>query len=1329
MVLEEIAPVNVSLEQFLDEEWVVPAMSAKRLARICSAQLHDNVQHGDEPVQHDGGSVHALEVTGTPDKARREASKISAVGGYGPCGRALTAMELHGAFNHKPISHILRTTSRGVIGLRLQTALDHGGEIIQSQQVKMAHLSEIDNCRVCIAGKTRARPQRPRKERAEEMQLRRSHEQQYAGASLPAAEPTVELAVEDVNISLRNAPGILIVGHGSGRGSNVAAEMEKHLKAEYGNWRPLSTSDEGYDDQPGRVTSFQLAPGRTVFTIKSIPDGNDGTVRMQLQADIADLADALVEAGVNVVLTHEFKVGRLGWRTILQYLQKGLAGVVIRISVLNHPDWRSAGARRSARARDGLTVAQIAEQRGHTTSWVVPRDGIRPRSDGLEIERVLLTAEARQQRCSVEFCAGTHPMGHAAQASANHKSMAVDSDRRVLEQAYRMLRGPRRDNAVMVCADANTIDVRDLELRVQRQWGIGVAELYSGHWSVPCESYSGAMGPNNKHRNSDGSPRDEVGREADRLLVNMVRLATAMRELNPKILLTFENPASENRLFLGSEPISALLQQPGWVHWEFDYCKNTDLLRDDGGRNEQSVDARVHPAGFPRKPSVFVGCGLPADVARHFPKCDFDCPYLFEDPERFTGRRHRLTICTGGKRSVVGQRMVEGVRRAAIPAGVFLKLHALHDQLEYLNNHRDDGLPGQEASIMRLRERRTVDRQTGASEVSRFLRYVAANRRIRNGWDPSEAWGPPDEQLMALCDDEDDVSEQLEGSDDMSDTDSERESLLETDGEESVHGSADELPDTTKSNEIELEPEDEFPLDEPPDSVRFPQMETHVTAAPRPRMVVEWLGPAAAVLSGTEGHRHSTVETRGQLVGWDIVYPESKRLRGGVKEIVLAGDYCSTRVYIRYNRSRSDLEQSIRSIILEGGWRTQGWSCTCTSDTDSSLSKTLQATAEKMGLKYEFSVADVARANFIENFVGPLRDSVRCAQLAPKGGVCGMEASRLEIFAWSNCAFTHNRMAKMSDPMGRTPMEIDTGIAPVFGSVEFSKVAWIRTPVQSRKAWGRNEPIMKYGPPAKAELASYLSPVSAVGDGSYAMFMTARNTLRRTRDWRVDPEQPLGCVGQIGAYIPSSITTAQPATGGEKAAKKAQEQKAQVIEKAKDQMSREIAKSQMLVIGGKVPSKQYICTRVGNLVGKSVYEALYTDLHYAKPVTGQSDARRKYLVSDLRYDLGWDFLRVEHPENPDQPSHQNVSMLEECEAMGMEPLIQEDENQTGLYTIQERDCAADLPVREYSIMVLEEILNEDMGFYPLNQICGVGDEPPENDHLDELNDLLLFMAT
>ena len=168
-----------------------------------------------------------------------------------------------------------------------------------------------------------------------------------------------------------------------------------------------------------------------------------------------------------------------------------------------------------------------------------------------------------------------------------------------------------------------------------------------------------------------------------------------------------------------------------------------------------------------------------------------------------------------------------------------------------------------------------------------------------------------------------------------------------------------------------------------------------------------------------------------------------------------------------------------------------------------------------------------------------------------------MEASRLEIFAWSSCAFTHNRMAKMSDPMGRTPMEIDTGIASVFGSVEFSKVAWIRTPVQSRKAWGRNEPIMKYGPPAKAELASYLSPVSAVGDGSYAMFMTARNTLRRTRDWRVDPEQPLGCVGQIGAYIPSSITTAQPATGGEKAAKKAQEQKAQVIEKAKDQMSRE----------------------------------------------------------------------------------------------------------------------------------------------------------------------------
>ena len=65
----------------------------------------------------------------------------------------------------------------------------------------------------------------------------------------------------------------------------------------------------------------------------------------------------------------------------------------------------------------------------------------------------------------------------------------------------------------------------------------------------------------------------------------------------------------------------------------------------------------------------------------------------------------------------------------------------------------------------------------------------------------------------------------------------------------------------------------------------------------------------------------------------------------------------------------------------------------------------------------------------------------------------------------------------------------------------------------------------------------------------------------------------------------------------------------------------------------------------------------------------------------------------------------------------------------GLYFIAQRDCDGDLPVREYSVMVLEETLNKDVGMYPLRQIYGVGGEPPENDHLDEIDDLKLYMAS
>ena len=126
-MLEEVWPGMVSLDELLKEEWVVPG------------RLHAPAHGETNAVRNDGASVQTN--TGiASEQARRVISPgRTLVGSYGPCGRPLDAMELHGAYNHKPIRQILRTVARGVVGLRLQTGPEHGGAILSSREIKMVH--------------------------------------------------------------------------------------------------------------------------------------------------------------------------------------------------------------------------------------------------------------------------------------------------------------------------------------------------------------------------------------------------------------------------------------------------------------------------------------------------------------------------------------------------------------------------------------------------------------------------------------------------------------------------------------------------------------------------------------------------------------------------------------------------------------------------------------------------------------------------------------------------------------------------------------------------------------------------------------------------------------------------------------------------------------------------------------------------------------------------------------------------------------------------------------------------------------------------------------
>ena len=173
MVLEEVGP-GAGPDSLLEEEWGVFALMDEEfrvVASIFESRLHDDDFRDENLFELDDASSHEPIDGGEVEETRIGTSATTSVDDYGPCGHPLTAMELHGAYNHRPIRQILRTTGHGVLGLRLQTGVDHGGAILSSREITMAHLQAIDGCRVCIAGKTNARPQKALRERRAAIEL------------------------------------------------------------------------------------------------------------------------------------------------------------------------------------------------------------------------------------------------------------------------------------------------------------------------------------------------------------------------------------------------------------------------------------------------------------------------------------------------------------------------------------------------------------------------------------------------------------------------------------------------------------------------------------------------------------------------------------------------------------------------------------------------------------------------------------------------------------------------------------------------------------------------------------------------------------------------------------------------------------------------------------------------------------------------------------------------------------------------------------------------------------------------------------------------------
>ncbi len=578
-----------------------------------------------------------------------------------------------------------------------------------------------------------------------------------------------------------------------------------------------------------------------------------------------------------------------------------------------------------------------------------------------------------------------------------------------------------------------------------------------------------------------------------------------------------------------------------------------------------------------------------------------------------------------------------------------------------------------------------------------------------------------------------------------------------SDDDEEADGDTDSECGLCDSSEVGSEPEhtdvqdaddrvpDEFSVDSMPEGVRVPSIDgsdLFRSQIHRNDMWPDWISAAPSLIPGQ--HRHTMVNNRGKLVYFDVVYPENKHLRGGFKEIVLAVDCYSRRVYIRFNRHRHDLASSLRSIILEGGFHRQGWKATMTSDTDKSLSSTLHSVSESLDCSYQYCVAHAPNLNLVETVVGPLRDMVRSAIHHVKAGMCGIKTERYEMFAWDAMCYAWNRAAAPGRLDGKCPFELDTGITPEHSLLPWGQPCWIHVPAEDRLRRGRNDKEDVN----KAELAVYLCPQSHLDNTGYVNFLTVRGTIRHSRDWMVEHEQPLGFVHPVGLYTPGVTGDGKrvvPSLSGEEAATSANYPSTTDTSDAEDRrkaaansfarIHHDALKQQRLFRGPATPTADGIRDRVNLIVqfNMSVWDVLYGEPKFQFYRTHRQTGLRTYFDYnriDLRWDLNNEYLVVDHPGvSRGELGGEHVNIMEQCDGDNDIGDIMQwglEYSDEFLYPLEHPDLDHDLPPHELSQFALEQLMTCDAGEVPSTQFAGdfePGDSSDEDGVLHLLDEL------
>jgi hypothetical protein len=358
----------------------------------------------------------------------------------------------------------------------------------------------------------------------------------------------------------------------------------------------------------------------------------------------------------------------------------------------------------------------------------------------------------------------------------------------------------------------------------------------------------------------------------------------------------------------------------------------------------------------------------------------------------------------------------------------------------------------------------------------------------------------------------------------------------------------------------------------------------------------------------------SAEDGRNRLVFCDYVYPYNRNLKADYKAFLVVMDYKTRYAQVQPLRSKEQTMEAFGVVAMRSGWHKLPHGVHVVSDGEPKLVQQIAAACQRLGLMHSTSVPNRPNTNPAgSNLVRSLRRLVDCALV--DGSRWGSVINgTFEAIAWEFAVHTHNALANRSDPLNRSPHELNFGVPPTFQQCAFGTPGYMHLTSNGRRAH-----IARCGLAGahRAERVLYIGE----RDGHHRG-LTERGTSR-CGPMFVDLEGILGVFPETVPVEQPVLARGMGSEDDDSSGPVPAVPSGAAVRQATGVLLTSADGSLRVVAGKKSSSKDYIQHRCQAVVGLTVEQALQQSFPNA------AGAMTRFRRSDLDYDIKCGRLQIE----------------------------------------------------------------------------------------------------